>query len=101
MLRRRKNKAPPLPPICPLTECMRLLGGVWTANSDREELLEQRPLSDPVARWGFEIEPHIADRTAAVGALRRLVRPRGIDVSLQATFEGFTASEARQVGLVG
>ena len=32
MLRRRKNKAPPLPPICPLTECMRLLGGVWTAN---------------------------------------------------------------------
>lgn len=32
MLRRRKNKAPPLPPMCPLTECMRLLGGVWTAN---------------------------------------------------------------------
>lgn len=32
MLRRRKNKSPPLPPICPLTECMRLLGGVWTAN---------------------------------------------------------------------
>jgi DNA-binding HxlR family transcriptional regulator len=32
MLRRRKNKSPPLPPLCPLTECMRLLGGVWTAN---------------------------------------------------------------------
>jgi DNA-binding HxlR family transcriptional regulator len=32
MLRRRKNKSPPLPPMCPLTECMRLLGGVWTAN---------------------------------------------------------------------
>ncbi|MFY0541417.1 winged helix-turn-helix transcriptional regulator [Nannocystis pusilla] len=32
MLRRRKNKAPPLPPICPLTECMRLLGGVWTVD---------------------------------------------------------------------
>lgn len=32
MLRRRKNKTPPLPPICPLTECMRLLGGVWTVN---------------------------------------------------------------------
>ncbi|MCY1069834.1 helix-turn-helix domain-containing protein [Nannocystis sp. RBIL2] len=32
MLRRRQNKAPPLPPICPLTECMRLLGGVWTVN---------------------------------------------------------------------
>ena len=31
-LRRRKNKAPPLPPICPLTECMKLIGGVWTAN---------------------------------------------------------------------
>jgi DNA-binding HxlR family transcriptional regulator len=26
------NKAPPLPPMCPLSECMRLLGGVWTAN---------------------------------------------------------------------
>ena len=32
MLRQRKNKTPPLPPLCPLTECMRLLGGVWTAN---------------------------------------------------------------------
>ncbi|NRD67125.1 helix-turn-helix transcriptional regulator [Corallococcus exiguus] len=32
MLRRRKNKTPPLPPLCPLTECMRLLGGAWTAN---------------------------------------------------------------------
>lgn len=21
-----------MPPVCPLTECMRLLGGVWTAN---------------------------------------------------------------------
>lgn len=32
MLRRRKNKAPPLPPMCPFTECMRLLGGTWAAN---------------------------------------------------------------------
>ncbi|NBD10124.1 winged helix-turn-helix transcriptional regulator [Corallococcus silvisoli] len=32
MLRRRKNKTPPLPPLCPLTECMKLLGGAWTAN---------------------------------------------------------------------
>ncbi|RKH69032.1 winged helix-turn-helix transcriptional regulator [Corallococcus llansteffanensis] len=32
MLRRRKNKTPPLPPLCPLAECMKLLGGAWTAN---------------------------------------------------------------------
>ncbi|MBJ6759601.1 helix-turn-helix transcriptional regulator [Myxococcaceae bacterium JPH2] len=32
MLRRRKNKTPPLPPLCPLTACMKLLGGAWTAN---------------------------------------------------------------------
>jgi DNA-binding HxlR family transcriptional regulator len=31
-LRRRKNKAPPLPPVCPMTECMKLLGGAWTPN---------------------------------------------------------------------
>jgi len=31
-LRRRKNKVPPVPPACPLTECMRLLGGAWTPN---------------------------------------------------------------------
>ncbi|WAS89742.1 winged helix-turn-helix transcriptional regulator [Nannocystis punicea] len=31
-LSRRKNRAPPLPPVCPLTECMKLLGGAWTAN---------------------------------------------------------------------
>jgi DNA-binding HxlR family transcriptional regulator len=31
-LRRRKNKTQPLPPVCPLTECMKLLGGAWTAN---------------------------------------------------------------------
>lgn len=29
-LRLRKNKAPP--PLCPLTECMALLGGAWTPN---------------------------------------------------------------------
>jgi DNA-binding HxlR family transcriptional regulator len=29
-LRRRKNRAPPLPPICPLSACMTLLGGAWT-----------------------------------------------------------------------
>lgn len=31
-LKIRKNKAPPVPPICPLSECMSLLGGVWTPN---------------------------------------------------------------------
>lgn len=30
--RLRKNKAPPPPPECPLTECMALLGGAWTPN---------------------------------------------------------------------
>lgn len=32
MLKVRKNKAPPPPPACPLTECMSLLGGAWTPN---------------------------------------------------------------------
>lgn len=31
-LRLRKNKAPPPPPACPLTECMAILGGAWTPN---------------------------------------------------------------------
>lgn len=31
-LRRRKNKSPPAPPYCPLSECMALLGGAWTPN---------------------------------------------------------------------
>ena len=31
-LRVRKNKAPPLPPACPLSVCMALLGGAWTPN---------------------------------------------------------------------
>lgn len=31
-LKVRKNKAPPVPPTCPLTECMALLGGAWTPN---------------------------------------------------------------------
>lgn len=31
-LRLRKNRTPPPPPICPLTECMALLGGAWTPN---------------------------------------------------------------------
>lgn len=29
---RRKNRAAALPPQCPLTECMALLGGAWTPN---------------------------------------------------------------------
>lgn len=29
-LRLRKNKAPPPPVGCPLTECMAVLGGAWT-----------------------------------------------------------------------
>lgn len=32
VLPRRKSKTPPLPPICPLHECMKLLGGAWTPN---------------------------------------------------------------------
>jgi DNA-binding HxlR family transcriptional regulator len=32
VLKVRKNKAPPPPPACPLTECMSLLGGAWTPN---------------------------------------------------------------------
>lgn len=32
MLKRRKSKVPPPPPSCPLTECMKLLGGAWTPN---------------------------------------------------------------------
>ncbi len=31
-LRLRKNRAIPPPPICPLTECMALIGGAWTPN---------------------------------------------------------------------
>lgn len=31
-LARRKNKAAPLNPQCPLAECMALLGGAWTPN---------------------------------------------------------------------
>ena len=31
-LRLRKNRATPPPPICPLTECMALIGGAWTPN---------------------------------------------------------------------
>jgi DNA-binding HxlR family transcriptional regulator len=31
-LKVRKNKAPPPPPSCPLTECMSLLGSAWTPN---------------------------------------------------------------------
>lgn len=31
-LRIRKNQAPPPPPTCPLSECMKLLGGTWTPN---------------------------------------------------------------------
>lgn len=31
-LRVRKNKTPAPPPLCPLSECMALLGGAWTPN---------------------------------------------------------------------
>jgi len=31
-LKVRKSKAPPPPPGCPMTECMKLLGGAWTPN---------------------------------------------------------------------
>ncbi|MBM3539230.1 MAG: helix-turn-helix transcriptional regulator [Alphaproteobacteria bacterium] len=31
-LKRRKSKVAPPPPTCPLTECMKLLGGAWTPN---------------------------------------------------------------------
>ncbi len=31
-LKVRKNKAPPTPEGCPLTECMSVLGGAWTPN---------------------------------------------------------------------
>ena len=31
-LKVRKNRAPPVPERCPLTECMSLLGGAWTPN---------------------------------------------------------------------
>ena len=31
-LKLRRNKSPPAPPPCPLTECMKLLGGAWTTN---------------------------------------------------------------------
>ncbi len=31
-LRVRKNRAPPPPPVCPLSQCMKLMGGVWTPN---------------------------------------------------------------------
>src|SRR4051812_44139957 len=32
MVKRRKSKAPPAPTVCPLSECMRLLGSAWTAH---------------------------------------------------------------------
>jgi DNA-binding HxlR family transcriptional regulator len=31
-LKVRKNKAPPVPPACPMSVCMQLLGGTWTPN---------------------------------------------------------------------
>src|SRR5258708_16053652 len=31
-LQRRKSKVSEPPPACPLTECMKLLGGAWTPN---------------------------------------------------------------------
>src|SRR5262245_21522545 len=31
-LKVRKSKAPPPPPVCPMSVCMGLLGGVWTPN---------------------------------------------------------------------
>jgi DNA-binding HxlR family transcriptional regulator len=31
-LKVRKNRAPPVPAACPLTECMALLSGAWTPN---------------------------------------------------------------------
>jgi DNA-binding HxlR family transcriptional regulator len=31
-LRLRKNRTAPPPTVCPLTECMALLGGAWTPN---------------------------------------------------------------------
>jgi DNA-binding HxlR family transcriptional regulator len=31
-IKRRKSKVPSPPEGCPLTECMRLLGGAWTPN---------------------------------------------------------------------
>lgn len=31
-LKLRRNKSPPAPPCCPLTETMKLLGGAWTTN---------------------------------------------------------------------
>lgn len=31
-LKMRKNKAPPPPPECPLSECMAVIGGAWTPN---------------------------------------------------------------------
>jgi DNA-binding HxlR family transcriptional regulator len=32
MVKRRKTKLPPPPSECPLSECMKLIGGAWTAN---------------------------------------------------------------------
>lgn len=32
MLKRRKNTTTPPPQSCPITECMRLIGGAWTPN---------------------------------------------------------------------
>ena len=31
-LKVRKNRAPPVPEACPLTECLTLLSGAWTPN---------------------------------------------------------------------
>ncbi len=32
MVPRRKNNVDPPPPECPLTECLKLVGGAWTPN---------------------------------------------------------------------
>jgi DNA-binding HxlR family transcriptional regulator len=32
MVKRRKSKVPPPPSVCPLSQCMRLLAGAWTAH---------------------------------------------------------------------
>lgn len=31
-LKMRKNRSPAPPPVCPLSECMAILGGAWTPN---------------------------------------------------------------------
>jgi hypothetical protein len=75
MVPRRKTRVVPPPPVCPLTTCMRVLGGAWTPNvlwylreTPRRFRTEERPLR----RLGQD-----AQRATPEARARRRRPPRG------------------------